>query len=427
MAELEESLSRLRDHPPNPPRPLADVAARGARIRARRQRTLAVALTGFVVMATIGVVAVADRSPRRTRVDTVQRPHPGRTTTSGTSPGAVQPKLVVTPAIDLVDGQTVKLRFFGAGRGTSAQVSICPKEAVRADKPESLCDTSIGGGNLDEEPGGISYKVRRVVVNGDVRTDCASAPGRCVIGARLAPSGGDVFGFVDFRGSQAPPPKPKVLVRGTVDPAVDGVYVAVEGSSFLAGDDVSVAVCRRGDLPQGDACDLPRSRNLTADRVGRALTYLRLYREILTNRGWHTCTDDCELRLIGHRSGTASASLRFTGNTPGIRPIVRITTRGPYRPGQRVTLEGTGFQRDDRRVQVERCALPTDSKTRGCDLPLPDMAIRTDANGSFTVKNYPLPSSSDLSCTAHPGTCHLTWHPGEGTPDVFSVPLDLSG
>lgn len=423
MAELEGTLSRLRDHPPAPPRPVAAVAAHGARIRARRQRRLGVALAGLLV--TIGLVAVADRSPRPTRVDTVERLHPAHTTTSG-SPGAVQPKLVVEPALGLVDGQTVRLRFVGAGRGTSAQVSICPREAVQAEKPESLCDTAIGGGNLDEEPGGIAYKVHRIVVNGDARTDCASAPARCVIGARLTPSGGDVFGFISFRG-QSTVPKPDVLVQGVVDPAVDGAYVAVEGSAFIPGDDVYIAVCRRGDLPDVEACDLPRARNRTAGRDGRAITYLRLYREILTNSGWHTCTDDCELQLRGHRSGTARATLRFTGSTPGIRPKVRITTPGPYRPGQRVTLQGAGFQRDDRRVQVERCALPTTSKARGCDFPLADMAIRTKPDGSFTVKNYPLPSSSDPSCTARPGACQLTWHPGEGTPDVFSVPLDLSG
>jgi len=192
------------------------------------------------------------------------------------------PVIVVTPSTGLADGQVVLVTASGFEPGREVVVSLCP-----ADPDSEACRGA--GSAVADATGTITHFTRVYRTIGSPLTDCANAPGACVM--RVLDYQ-DVFAVnsapLDFDPNAPPVPPPTIDIAPTTG-LRDGDLATVSGSGFLPGELVGVQQCRRSEFP--DSCD---SLTLVfADQSGSVHTTFTVRRTIHTNRfGTVDCVTD---------------------------------------------------------------------------------------------------------------------------------------
>lgn len=327
-----------------------------------------------------------------------------------------EPDLRVEPSTDLVDGQTVSVSG-PFEPGDVAGAGQCAVEGLASSDPTPWCDLNVARTDT-------SFTVVRTIETSHGLVDCTERPGRCVIGIRTG--NGDLVAPISFDPSLGPVPTPTIeLDRTSVE---DGGAVVVRGRDFTAGAEVYLTQCT------GEVCDQARASRVTADTGGVFESRFLAYGDIQTGADWQRC-DPCTLTARSQRQPPAVAPLDVTG--PASRPTVRIVPGPPYRPGQRVVLEGTAFQAGTGDVTIGWCAFRTDRpdiEVQGdaangftsCVYPEEGFTAVVDDAGRFRIGRFPLPDLT-FACQTAGTRCGLAWHPSEGSIPVFVTPVDLSG
>jgi hypothetical protein len=245
----------------------------------------------------------------------------------------------------------------------------------------------------------------------------------------------DLAAPVAFRADLPPLDEPTITVPG--GPFSDGELVAVEAQGMWPGD-VQVTQCTTDPTSGGmDRCDQARPTRAAARSDGRLATTVPVFAEILTADGWVVC-DPCVLR-----AGNAMAEIEVVSPIDGAsRPEVTIDPAGPYAPGQRVIVRGSGFAPNERTIQISWCAFSTPTPEREvqgdpayghapCGYPLDDSVV-ADSSGSFTVEDFPLPDrpfgwTQAGDCADLAQRCGLAWHRYEGSLPVFVTLFEIAG
>ena len=148
---------------------------------------------------------------------------------------------------------------------------------------------------------------------------------------------------------------------------------------------------------------------------------------------WQACAP-CELQVEGQWSGRVAAPIGLAPTATAIRPGITVVPEGPYQPGQRVRVEGHGFQPpgegpDEAPVLLAWCR--TGGTVDECLHPSVGVLV-VDAGGGFVVEGVPLPGADvvlfGVTCAEVPGGCSLAWRDSQmGAALGQQVPLDLSG
>lgn len=440
-----EEIGRFGDRPPLPPRGLGEIEQQAAG-RRRRKRLAGAGLAAACVLAVALVAGSLVGGDEGQHVQVVDEP----TTTLSTEPAPAPIRNpTVTPSTGLVDGQVVIVS--GIGDRESAGVAQCASEAISSSDPAAWCD--------DTQPrtwgvGSVELTVAQIIDTANGPIDCAENTRRCIVGIRT--SIGDTVVRISFDGAPDPPDEEPVELLG--DPVIeisaptvtDGGRIEVRGSGFAPDHMLVLSQCQGTVAEDWDdwrlphsRCDNARSAALTADPDGAWTAPYLGYAEIQTYDGWAPC-DPCVLVVTGYRHVSAVTTLTVTTDGAPIRPEVRIVPEGPYESGQRVRLEGSGFQTgaSGSSLRTGWCAFRTDSpetEIQGdhnygyttCAYPSETaFGVPTDELGRFVVDNFPLPSGAfghGLSgdCADPELRCGLAWHPGEGTLPVFVTLFEL--
>ena len=420
MSDPEPLLDEARNfaaHPPVSPPPVEQVAQRAARRRRRRRVAgagLAVVLGGMAA----GAVAVSTSDePRGEEVRTVDDPTP-----------PASDGLRVRPDTDLSDGQEVAVTG-PFDPGAVVGVGQCASEAAEARDPVPWCDINVARSET-EGGNGLVITVVRTIETTHGLIDCAERPGRCLIGVRT--NSGDLLGPISFRDTG---PAPRAALEADRTEVADGEAISLTGSGFGAAQEVYVTQCVEGPTHTELArCDQARTARLTTDHGGRFELRFLTYAEVLTIDGWSRC-DPCVVRASRWRQAPAvmSISVSVAPGSTAVRPTVAIVPGGPYEPGARVTLEGSGFQpADEADLEVGWCSFVTDHPEReiqgdpahghtACRYPEEGFTPTVDEDGRFTIERYPLPED----CDAGRARCGLAWHPFEGSLPVFVTLFEL--
>lgn len=461
MPDVTELLERLAEQPPSTPLPVDEIRARARHRRQRHRRRVASA-------SGLGVVMVVALAVAGVRVLDRSAPEVG-TGGSGVEPAPEAPTLVesrgglaLTPAGGLDDGDPVALSL-DPDPGGEVVATQCAAEVLdftdegrdetagsrsrqQPREPARLLPTDFCGSTFYlRSPAGrpdLTMEVSRLQRTPSGEVDCASAPGRCVVMVGDGPVG-DRFAPLVFAEDLAPVPPPTLELEGVDGPVEDGQLVRVVGRDFSRsrGDEVEVMQCigeagdtfddspvgRGGDDPLA-RCDLARTVTAPLAPDGTFTTEVRVFREIVTYESvaaqpdapWAAC-EPCVLV-----AGDTPLPIEVVGSGEPIRPTLEITPGGSHRPGQRVQVEGAGFQ-PGQEVGISWC--PAGS-WEACQFP-DEGFTATGEDGRFTVDGYPLPAADQSlggTCTSQPGACVLAWAPSaDGAPPTVTIPLDLSG
>jgi Neocarzinostatin family len=214
----------------------------------------------------------------------------------------------------------------------------------------------------------------------------------------------------------------------------DGEVVQVAGRGFpasLHSIQVTQCIARPGASYDGNGpCDTARTASVPVGADGTFTAEIRVFREIApldtaTGSGrlrWTAC-DPCALvvgidRLPGAATLPVEVEVAATGDP--VRPTLRLVPGGPHQPGQRVRVEGEGFQ-IGQEVGVASCIAGSWQACGYREEGFP----HADAEGRVAIDGYPLPDTAP--CPSRPGACVLAWLPSiEGAAPGLTIPLDLS-
>ncbi len=155
--------------------------------------------------------------------------------------------VIVEPATGLVDGQTVTASGQGFPPNESVGVVMCAREAGRDHGARGVeaCNighfaqgTSDGQGNVS-----VEFTVRRLATLDGQEVDCASEPGRCIVGMGLLSDYDQSGGFaIDFDPSLPLPDPPTVELTQTED-LTDGQEVGVRITGLVPNGVVFLSQC----------------------------------------------------------------------------------------------------------------------------------------------------------------------------------------
>ena len=207
----------------------------------------------------------------------------------------------------------------------------------------------------------------------------------------------------------------------------DGTRIRARGRGFTAGAELYVSLCIRGRGEVG--CDQARGARVVTDDDGDFSLSMFAYADILTYQGWMRC-EPCELTARGVDQASSSR-IEIEALDVLTRPEVRIETPGPYRPGQRVRLAGSGFQADSSDVLVGWCSFSTDDPetesdgtSASCAFSESGSGIVANADGEFVVEDFQMPTGSHAEACATK-KCGLAWMPWEGSVPAYVTLFEL--
>jgi hypothetical protein len=141
-----------------------------------------------------------------------------------------------------------------------------------------------------------------------------------------------------------------------------------------------------------------------------------------STRSWSPSASPARALVAGidRLPGAATLPVEVAAAGDPVRPTLRLVPGGPHRPGQRVRVEGEGFQ-IGQYVGVPSCIA---GSWQACGYPDEGFA-HADAEGRLAIDDYPLPDTAP--CPSRPGACALAWFPYfDGVPPDLTIPLDLS-
>lgn len=445
--EMLEEVRRLGERPPAAPSPLENIAGRAAQRRRRRRAGIGSAATAVVLAVALLGGQLGGSEGRL--VETADVPTTVTSTASSTLPAEDEQGLVVEPSVALVDGQVVNVSgpFSIDAVINGGGIAVC--DAGGMDQPEarSWCDINLVRTASESS---IELTVVRRIQTAHGIVDCAERPGRCVVGV-LTAGGTSYTAPISFRDDLGALPTPAIELDASDVDNGDRVVVRLSGfapvGDLLDRDDeiwltqcIGTASEPWSQVDVGwDRCDMARSTRATVDQFGTATAALIAGSEILTYEGWVPC-DPCVVLASAWRQPTVVASVDVADVGPPVRPVLRIVPAGPYVPGQRVRLEGTGFGPGDPSVQIGWCAFRTDepeTEIQGdtsygytaCGYPVEGLEVTADGEGNVVVDDFPLPNAEvrGIDCRDPGHRCGLAWHPGEGTLPAFVTLFDLGG
>lgn len=259
--------------------------------------------------------------------------------------------VVVEPATGLTDGQSVSVSGKGFPPGESIGVVMCGREAGQDHGARGVDACNIGHfgqGTADREGNvTIPFSVRRIVVLDGQEIDCASEPGRCIVGMGMISDYDQSGGFaVDFDPS-VPLPAPPTVELSKTEGIVDGETVDVVVTGLVPNSYVYLQQCAR------DAhCVQTSHVQDAADDDGTYRGSIRLWR---TFGGYgqsgpenvDCAVDACRLLVGADLSSSRiipEVEVSFDPNrgkrTP---PVLRVLDDGPFTAGERfrVAVDGT--------------------------------------------------------------------------------------
>jgi hypothetical protein len=469
VTELLDELAGLPERPPAAPRPVTEIrhAARRRRTRRRLQRT-GFAATVLAVVALAGVALLRHGDEGGPDVDTgpvAPVTHPeGTTGTTGmtgmtgttvtddaTARATGSRGMSISPSEGFDDGQRVTLAF-EMDPGGRVQIMQCAAERLDyVDASDHSPEADGWCGSVFELRGPAGLPDLTFLVSRYQPTrraglvDCATAPGRCLLVARVEPQPWDRTQYLVydrytplvFRDDLGPLPEPNAELVDADGPIEDGQVVRVEGEGFARRSGVQVAQCNApveelvtaGDDEVTDRCDVRREVWTETDEGGAVAVDLRIFHDIgiadptALDASWQPCTP-CSLLVRGTATRNVALPLDLVPTDDPIRPAMHVTPAPPYRLDQQVRVEGSGFQvRTD--VAIGTCASPLGNPP---SCAYPDQAFTTtDGQGAFAIAAYPLDTSvAGLAVCDTATPCVLSWE-RDGVLVGSEVPLDLSG
>lgn len=425
MVDLESALDEVRRFGTRPPAPRPSLERLDELVRGRRRRLRVTGGAGALVALLIGMVglsvATSDDGPADVRA--VE----GTPTTPTTADPSAQ--LRVEPSSGLEPDQVVTITL-PVEPSDDAIVAQCASEAAGASDPAPWCDLAYDRVSQGGD-GHFQFAVLRSIYTSRGVIDCAESAERCVIGVR---SGGvDRVASISFRAGLPASDDPGIGIDDAT--AADGESVTVTGSGFTPDAEIFLMQCQRA--PAGEdvgACDDARSVSIATDPSGTFQREFLVYREIF-NGDWVDC-DPCVLYATGTRQNAAVIPIDVTPAAGSSRPTVRIIPDGPYEPGQRVQLRGTGFQAGSTDIDIGWCRFNTDSPETewqgqgGATCAYPGEPPVSDAAGNFVINDFPMPDGAfgfpGVTCQEPTARCGLAWHRYEGSYPVFITFFEIA-
>lgn len=271
------------------------------------------------------------------------------------------------PKTDLADGQVITVT--GAQFPPNEQVGIvmCTREAGQdhGGRGVEACNIGHFGQGTTDGQGNVSveFSVRRFAVLDGTEIDCASEPGRCIIGMGLLSDYDQSGGVaVDFDPDvPAPPPPTASLSRS--EGLRDGETIELTVAGLIPNSSLHVQQCA-GD---GGACTDTQIDELVADGDGSFEGSVRVWRQFGTHGldGQPTnidcAVDECRLDIYGEvpaQRGLDAIALSFdTGSGDRVPPTVTLLDAGPFRVGDQFEVEVSGLRRGDF-VEASICPEP---------------------------------------------------------------------
>lgn len=277
---------------------------------------------------------------------------------------SVRLPIVAEPATGLVDGQTVLVSGKGFPPDSSVGVVMCTKEAGQDHGARGVeaCNINHYGSGMSDAQGvaSVEFQVRRIVQFDGEDVDCASEPGRCIIGMGLISDYDQSGGVaVDFDPSLPLPEKPTVELTKTEN-LVDGETVRVSVTGVEPGAQIAMTQCS-----EDGACVEGPMLDDTVDQAGGYEGSIRLWRTFgAYGPNGPTNVDcaavSCTLAVYTELASSwplPEPSLTFDPSRGGrVPPTLRVVDTGPF------------GVRDDFRVEVAGAPAGHYAELQLCDL-----------------------------------------------------------
>ena len=424
--------------------PAGDIEARGR--RRRRRRHVALGALGLVLLVAGGAMALSrsDGDRDKVRAGPGTSVEPSSTSAPDRSTAAAGPaaELTLSPSGPVEPGATVSLVLADPPPdGTDVIITQCVSEVLDVD-PRFASDWC--GDYATQSWSDDQFVVARVLrTNSAGRVDCASTPGRCVVGVRVGGRAAvdDRWAPLTFVDGLPPVSDPTVETSPPVGGYPDGEVATFTVRGLQPQEQVTASQCPSALQSGGTGCEsLASPTVVTAAPDGVAEIRIRLYHDVFVGYrgpGYVGCSP-CELRVEPAGSKMpAPVAIEMTPIATPSRPQLRVEPPGPHAPGDTVTLVGSGFRPRDEpeRIETERigwCAAePGGAGAASCVAPAGAGDIVVADDGSLRIDGFRLPGPDDevlgVRCAERPGACVLGWQPDEGSDYAFAVPLDLTG
>ncbi len=280
---------------------------------------------------------------------------------------SVRLPIVAEPATGLVDGQTVRVSGQGFPPEESVGVVMCTKEAGQDHGARGVeaCDiTHYASGTSDAQGvASVDFDVRRIIRLDGEDVDCASEPGRCIIGMGLISDYDQSGGVaVDFDPSVPLPDKPTVELSKSEN-LVDGETVRVTATGLEPGAPITMSQCATTD--RGPGCTDSAALDGVADASGTFEGSVRLWRTFGAYgpdgpSNFDCAAVSCTLAVYSDLASSwplPEPVLTFDPSRGGrVPPTLRVVDVGPFAVGDDFRVEVAGAP-GGQYVELQLCDL----------------------------------------------------------------------
>jgi hypothetical protein len=324
---------------------------------------------------------------------------------------AKNPTLSVTPSTGLVDYQTVHV----VGLNFPANGSIPTAECVKGTTGEAGCDLSTLSFSTASASGSfmLDQFVHRILITlSNTRTDCAKAPGSCVLAAEGGPTG--IISVPLSFNPKVPPRTATITVTPSTN-LVDHQLVTLIGNGVLPGQFVEIDQCAPG-TPGPLTCDGSTFGDAPTGATGGFYLRWAVHRILLVgNDPKNPTTVDCakvKCQVVVSLSGPQNppppgeAPLSFNPGAPPARQSLFVTPHRGLADEQLVTVSGDGFTPG---VQVSLLECPTGVSAQiGCAISGTTAGFVGHFETEIPVFRFLTLTTGHVDCASAPGACTLT-------------------
>ena len=315
------------------------------------------------------------------------------------TPSVGTPTLTVTPSTNLKPGQLVTVSGAGFAPSTSQNFGVELGECRAPATSFADCGNVIGDFGTPDALGAFSVQmnVARTLQTSSGLVRCDTTPTTCVLAAFSFPSFAPVATAALAFDPTVPVPHPTV----TVSPAsgiLAGQSLAVTGSGFAAGHDLSVFQCAVGEFCFGDSG--PSVHVGPNEMFNTSLT--ASLRTTVNEVDLSNCLAvACEVRVEDDVDPEYAAATPIgfdPSQPPPPTPTITVTPSTGLHHDQSVTVAGQGFdaQAD---VEISQCG---PGSFGFCGDYLTDVIVGADGTFSTSVQVSRLVSSFDLGPNGPP-------------------------